>query len=120
SMRLTSDGKFEQALGVIDQILVIDSKNDYARGARPLVEDRALFQEQRRYREEFDRQLTKQLNGAEERRIPYNDILRYPENWPELSDIRDQTNARERGELSEDTAVARQLDQKLPEVKFDN
>src|SRR5262249_52019413 len=51
--RLTDDGKFEQALGVIDQILVIDAKNDYARGVRPLIEDRALFQEQRRYRETF-------------------------------------------------------------------
>ena len=60
------------------------------------------------------------MNASEERRIPYNDILRYPENWPELSDLRDETNARERGEQSEDTAVARQLDQKLPEVKFDN
>ena len=120
AMRLTTDGKFEQALGVIDQILVIDPKNDYARGTRPLVEDRALFQEQRRYREQFDRQLTKQYNASEERRIPYNDILRYPENWPELSDLRDQTNALERGEVSEDTAVSRQLDQKLPEVKFDN
>ena len=120
SRRLTDDGKYEEALGVIDQILVIDAKNDYARGVRPLVEDRALLYEQRRYREQFDRQLSKQLNAAEERRIPYNDILRYPENWPELSDLRDETNARERGEQSEDTAVARQLDQKLPEVKFDN
>jgi general secretion pathway protein D len=105
---------------VIDQILVIDPKNEYARGVRPLVEDRALFFEQRRYREQFDRQLTKQLNESEERRIPYNDILRYPENWPELSDLRDQTNARERGELTEDTLTAKQLDQPLPEVKFDN
>ena len=30
---------------MIDQILVIDAKNDYARGVRPLVEDRALIYE---------------------------------------------------------------------------
>ena len=120
AMRLTNDGKYEQALGVIDQILVIDPKNDYARGARPLVEDRAMFQEQRRYREDFNRQFTKQLNQAEEAKIPYNDILRYPENWPELSDLRDQSNARERGEVAEDQAVTAELDKRLPEVKFDN
>src|SRR5207237_7366876 len=103
---------------VMHQLLVLQAKHDYGKGVRPLVEDRSLLLDQRRYRESLDRQLTRQLNESEERRIPYNDILRYPANWPELSDLRDQTNARERGELSEDTATARQLEQKLPEVKF--
>jgi hypothetical protein len=33
-----------------DQILVIDPLNDYALGVRPLVEDRAIVQQQRRCR----------------------------------------------------------------------
>ena len=38
--KLTDEGKYQDALGVIDQIGVLDPKNDYAKGIRPLVEDR--------------------------------------------------------------------------------
>jgi general secretion pathway protein D len=119
SRRLTDAGKYSQALGVVDQILVIDPGNDYAIGVRPLIEDRALFQEQRKYREAFDRNLSKQLNMAEEMRIPYSDILIYPENWPDLSETRDRSTAEERGEVKEDAQVQAQLEKRLPELRFD-
>jgi hypothetical protein len=38
--------------------------------AVPLVEDKALLQQQRRFREDFDRQFSKQLNQSEEKKIP--------------------------------------------------
>jgi general secretion pathway protein D len=116
---LTAQGRYRDALSVIDQILVIDPNNDYAVGVRPLVEDRADFAEQRKYREQFDHSFTSILNQAEEKRIPYNDILRYPENWPDLSETRDKSVAIERGEQAADQAVAAQLDRRLPDVKFD-
>ena len=87
---LMGQAKYEEALHVIDQILAIDPTNDYAKGLRPLVEDKALLLEQRRYREDFNRQFTKQLNAAEERKVPYDDILHYPSNWPDISEMRDQ------------------------------
>ena len=39
---------------------------------------------QREHRELRDREFTNQLNQAEEKQIPYEDILRYPENWPDI------------------------------------
>ncbi|HWP39446.1 MAG TPA: hypothetical protein VNL70_00875, partial [Tepidisphaeraceae bacterium] len=117
---LTQEGKYQQALGVIDQILTLDPQNDYAQGARPLVEDRAIIQEQRIYRERYDRNVVRQYNAAEEQKIPYSDILKYPENWPDLSATRDRTVAQERGERAEDAVVMAQLERKLPEVRFDN
>src|SRR5208282_1776701 len=102
---LTEQGKYREALSVIDQILVIDPGNDYAVGVKPLIEDRAEFAEQRKYREEFDSSFTSILTQAEEKRIPYNDILRYPENWPDLSEKRDKSVAIERGEQEADQAV---------------
>jgi len=44
---LTREGKYKEAAAVTNQILVIDPKNDYAVGAKPLLDDRANFQEQR-------------------------------------------------------------------------
>jgi type II secretory pathway component GspD/PulD (secretin) len=117
--RLVNETRYAEALGVIDQILVLDPRNDYATGVRPLVEDKANFQEQRRYREEHDRQFTKQLNAAEEKKIPYDDILRYPTNWPDIAELREQTTATELGGSTADQATALLLERRLPELKLD-
>src|SRR4051812_24312948 len=53
SRQLVQDGKYRQALEAIDQILTLDSNNEYANGVRPLVEEQAPFLENRRYREAF-------------------------------------------------------------------
>jgi Flp pilus assembly secretin CpaC len=120
SRRLTSEGHYQQAMGVLDHILLLDPHNDYAMGARPLVEDRALIMEQRTYKERYDRNATRQYNQADEQLIPYSDILKFPENWPDLSATREKSVAIERGERAEDQAVVTQLERKLPEVRFDN
>lgn len=120
SRQLTDQGNYKQALGVVDQILLLDPRNDYAVGVRPLLVDRVQFQDQRNAREKFDVEFTNQLNRAEEMRIPYNDVLIYPENWPDLSETRERSVAAERGEQEEDTLVQAQLDRRLPEVKFDS
>lgn len=120
AQELTMQRKFDEALGVIDQILVIDPNNDYARGVRPLLQDRAQFARQRRYREEFDRQFADVMIENEEKRIPYSDILRYPENWPELSEIRERTVENERGGGEADQATTAQLERRLPEINLNN
>ncbi|HEV2296451.1 MAG TPA: hypothetical protein VGR35_21585 [Tepidisphaeraceae bacterium] len=117
--RLVNETRYAEALGVIDQILVLEPTNDYATGVRPLVEDKAHFQEQRRYREEHSRQFTKQLNAAEEKKIPYDDILRYPANWPDIAELREQTTATELGGSSADQATQLLLERRLPELKLD-
>ncbi len=55
---------YAAALGVLDQILTIDPQNDYALGIRQFVEDKAIIQEQRHYREEFDYNLARSLTSA--------------------------------------------------------
>jgi Flp pilus assembly secretin CpaC/tetratricopeptide (TPR) repeat protein len=115
---LAMEQKYVEALGVVDQILVIDPRNDYAIGVRPLIEDRRLLFEQRTFREEFARNFSQNLNEAEERRIPYTDILRYPANWPDLSERRERSVAAERGELTEDSETVKRLDQRLPEINM--
>ena len=113
------EGRYAAAQGTIAQILLLDPLNDYAIGVRPFVQDQAHFREQRDYREEFDQQMTKTLNRAEQAKIPFDDIIIYPENWPDLSATRDRTVAIERGVQQEDAAVQAQLDKRLPELRFD-
>ncbi len=120
SRRLINETLYREAIGVIDQIVALDPTNEYATGVRPLVEDKANFQEQRRYREDFERQLTRQLNAAQEKTIPYDDIYRYPANWPDISQMREKTVKEERGIGQEDLQVQAKLDHKLPEINFAN
>jgi type II secretory pathway component GspD/PulD (secretin) len=110
---------YTAALGVLDQIQVLDPRNDYAEGVRQFVEDRAVIQDQRFYREEFDRNFSKVMVGAEEAQIPYEDIVRYPTNWPDISEERDEEASAERGLTREDLATQALLDKVLPEMSFE-
>ena len=114
-----SQNKYRDALATIDQIMIVDPTNDYATGVRPLVEDRALLQEQREYRDQYWRNLAKHLNRADEQKIPYDDIYRYPTNWPEISDDRDRFVQEEQGVSEADRSVRAALEKKQPLVKFD-
>ena len=111
-------GKYREALAVIDHIQALDPSNQYASSVRLLIEDKAAIQEQRGYKEEFDRQITAQLNETHEQLIPYADILRYPSDWPQLSEMRDAEVKADRGESDEDAAIQAQLDRHLPELNF--
>ena len=119
AMDLTRQTRYREALGVVDQILVLDPTDDYARGVRPVLEDRFLFQQQRNNNELHDHMFNIQLNEADEKMTPYDDILRYPTDWPDISATRDQTVQQERGDKKEDRQVQAQLDRQIPEVKFD-
>jgi type II secretory pathway component GspD/PulD (secretin) len=109
---------YKQAMGILRQILDLDPNNDYARGAYPLVYDNFQLQTQREHKEQRNREFTNQLNQAAEKLIPYEDILRYPENWPDISEMRDAEVKTERGMKQEDLAVQAQLDRRLPEINF--
>ena len=116
--QLIEQGKYREALAVIDHIQALDPTNEYASSVRLLIEDKAAIQEQRQYNEEYNRQFTRSMNSGIERLIPYDDILRYPANWPDISAMRDEEVKEERGEDTEDAALQAQLDRKLPELRF--
>jgi hypothetical protein len=63
---------------------------EWARTVRPLVHDRALLAQQRAFREIASDEFSLQLNRAEESKIPYNALMRYPANWPEIVELRDR------------------------------
>jgi glycine cleavage system regulatory protein len=77
--RMTSDGEYPEALGVTDQILKLDPKNDYALGARPLIVDRARVASQRSASEQRARNVVRQYNAADESLDSFSDVLKYPD-----------------------------------------
>jgi type II secretory pathway component GspD/PulD (secretin)/tetratricopeptide (TPR) repeat protein len=117
--RSIEEGKYDEAINILNQILTLDPNNDYALGVKPLVQDKLIILQQRTYREQFTAHLLGQLNTAEEESIPYDDIFRYPDNWPDISAERDQEVAESQGIDAEDRAVNQILDRQIPEVHFD-
>ncbi|MDB5328229.1 MAG: hypothetical protein JWM57_3798 [Phycisphaerales bacterium] len=119
SKRFNDQGRYEESLKVINQILILDPKNEYATNVRAILFDKASLQRQRRDREEFDKNLVLTLNEAASKSIPYADILTYPTDWPDLSARRDQTLRDERQTSAADEAVNALLDKSLPEIRFE-
>jgi hypothetical protein len=61
----TDEGKYTEALGVIDNIKNLDPNNAYANGVSEFVQDRAHNQEKRQYQESFGNEFNKQLNQGQ-------------------------------------------------------
>ncbi len=118
SRRLSEQGRYAEAEKVVNQIMVIDPRNDYAAGVQQILFDRGSLRSQRENRQRFDREWINQFNRIDEQRIPYNDILTYPADWPDLSARRDQTVREERNVSQQDEAVAQLLEKQLPEIRF--
>ncbi len=112
------EGKYIEALAVIDNIQKLDPTNKYAGDTRQFVQDKANNQEQRKYQEALDANLTKQYNRAVEEKVPYDDIVTYSSDWPKISEERDEEVKEDRGEDTEDAALQAQLDRHLPELRF--
>lgn len=91
SRRLTEEGRYAEAEKVVNQIKVIDPKNDYAAGVGQILFDRKSLTAQRENHERFDRGWVEQFNRVDASRTALGEILTYPADWPDLSARRDQS-----------------------------
>ncbi len=62
----------------------------WARGVKPIVEDRAIIQQQRRDLEQRNWQTMRQLSAADAALIPYEPLLTYAPDWPRISENRNR------------------------------
>ncbi|MBC7785825.1 MAG: hypothetical protein H7144_18510 [Burkholderiales bacterium] len=118
SRRLVDQGKYNEALKTVNQILTIDARNEYAIGIKPILFDRATLQLQRNLRETFGQELVRTFTETEEQKIPYSGILNYPPNWPDLAERRDRTVRDERSITDADAVTGGLLEKSLPEIRF--
>jgi len=84
AMQHRKDGDFEAAIGVLEQVLIIDDRNDAARWLLEEWEDFWAYRQQRETRDEFYQQARQTLIGVERDKTPWADDLRYPKNWLEI------------------------------------
>jgi general secretion pathway protein D len=112
------DRDFKQAVEILDQVLIIDPQNRTARYSRDELDDQYQLTRHKNARDEMYRQQQALLIDAEEAKIPWHQLIKYPENWPELISSPDRV-ATGRERLSpEDQILMTKLDKAIP-VDYD-
>lgn len=105
------DGELDQAIAVLDQIIVIDPKDRTARWMRDELEDVRQHRKARRDREMFYEEAQKALQDVEEAKIPWHMELQYPDDWPELIARPDRLRT---SDLARDRQLFSALDRRVP------
>ena len=118
AQRLTRQGRYGEAVNAVDQILMLDPRNDYAIGVRPLLLDRRNLKTQRDLLERFDENVVEVFNQGTEKTIPYSDVITFSSDWPDLSARRAETVIAERGGSGGDSSATAVLEKELPEIRF--
>ncbi|MHB1156847.1 MAG: hypothetical protein ACYC26_08410 [Phycisphaerales bacterium] len=85
---LARDQKYDQSLEAIQQIKFLDSNNVAAQFMEDLITDQRLATKYRSLSKYRSREQGEQNLLNLENTIPYNDLLTYPSDWPEITNRR--------------------------------
>ncbi|MFA7237196.1 MAG: hypothetical protein WC058_10050 [Phycisphaeraceae bacterium] len=85
---LARDQKYDQSLEAIQQIKFLDSNNVAAQFMEDLISDQRLATKYRNMSKYRSREQGEQNLANLENTIPYNDLLTYPSDWPEITNRR--------------------------------
>jgi len=115
---LRKEGRLDQAIQVLDQVIAIDPTHETAKIIRETLEDFLSNMQARDFGKERDKQRQDLLVKTDEAGIPWHQNIRYPKNWPEIT-ARRLGGVEEAGESQENRQVRKQLRKVVPEIKFD-
>jgi len=76
--------RYEEALGQLDSLLVVDRLNDEALRMKQMLEDMISLRKQLEVQRESERERVGTLLSADETSIPYRDEITYPKVWAEI------------------------------------
>jgi len=115
---LRSQQKYDQALEIVEQVLLIDSANTWAFGEKEVLTEFSVLKKDvtgfRNGRTEEAKILTDVRNAA----IPWYQYIRYPRNWKQLSESRKEFQAQAAGETEADAALRDKLKREIERLSF--
>ncbi|MEM8781860.1 MAG: hypothetical protein AAGE65_03300 [Planctomycetota bacterium] len=110
--------RFEEALDLINQALFIDPQNIAAQLLQDTFEDMIILRDQRDFTRQRDVMISRQRALNLEATIPYDDLLVYPSDWPQLTQRRLEALDESGGESRINREAAQKLEQVVP-VQFE-
>jgi Ca-activated chloride channel family protein len=111
------DGKYTESLAVIHHIQTLDPANTYANSVRGYLQDKLSIQRRIQLAGRFNDEFTNSLSATNSRVIPYEDVVRWPDERSKIAPTDDEVSA-DRGAVAEDASLQSQLDRHLPELRF--
>jgi len=105
------DGDLDAAINVLQQISVIDPRNQTARWLMDELVETRDFRRGRQIRSDFYKETQRVLQDVEEAKVPWHEELRYPKNWPELITRPERQG---HGGASRNRRVISALDREIP------
>lgn len=118
---LVRSRQYDQAIGVLDQIIRLEPNSRWAHEQKNLLEQIAILQRDRQAHSDRNDQTLRSLVGIRESEIPWYDLIRYPRDWRELTARREAVG----GGLGSESEASRVLNNRLrtmviDRVQFDN
>jgi len=115
---LRSQQKYDQALEIVEQILLVDSANSWASNEKEtLTEFSVLKKDVAGFRGER-REEALILADARVSGVPWYEYLRFPKNWKQLSESRKEFQAQAAGETKEDMEQLAKLNTMIERLSF--
>lgn len=115
---LTSEMKYDEAIGIYDQILTMDPKNQDAASKKEVLSQIHMLRQEGDAYKALNNQLQENARIMRQEEIPWTEILRHPPDWRELSDRRKDIGASSANETEEDRIVRQKLKTKIPDLDF--
>ena len=115
---LRSQQKYDQALDVVEQVLLIDSANTWAANEKQVLTEFSILQKDVRTFRDERREEAKSLTDARAAEVPWHMLLRYPRNWKQLSEDRKEFQASAAGETEADAALREKLKREIERLSF--
>ena len=106
ALNLRDEMKYEQALKLLDQALFLDPQNFMAKGFKDMIQDTKTLVEASNTLRKREVEFAKNQLSNIRVTVPTNKLITYPDDWPQLTDIRIR-GLQDNGADSEDNARIR-------------
>lgn len=115
---LRSQQKYDQALEVVEQVLLIDPADKWAAREKEALTEFAILQKDVRVFRDERKEEAKSLADARASKVPWYEHLRYPRDWKQLNEDRKEFVASAAGETGADTALREKLKREIERLSF--
>jgi len=115
---LRSQQKYDQALDIVEQVLLIDSANTWAANEKETLTEFSILQKDVRGFRDVRREEAKALSDIRTQETPWYEYLRYPRNWKQLTEDRKEFQASAAGETEADAALREKLKREIERLSF--
>ena len=118
--KLTKSHEFVEALRVLREMESLDRSNLWIRDNIRSIEQCILISADRTARQQIRNETVKHQAAMEDAEIPWYKLIRYPQDWTELSQRRERFGAEAATDSEENNAVRKKLQTRLAKVSLDN